>query len=145
MKNPLDDIRELMVPVNTTTLRNPNVYVALEDLGAEPEAVPAAPAPSPAAPDGSAATTAAEAAAAAAAAYDRPETTFADRSETRFEDRPEAMFEDRPDSVFEAEPTTLAGAVPVGPEVLRWRREDDDIVPAGAAAGSGKSRLRFRR
>jgi hypothetical protein len=49
-----------------------------------------------------------------------------------------------------AEPETswsALGAEPVGPEVTRWRREDDDIVPSGASGGKGRTlpRLQLRR
>ena len=37
------------------------------------------------------------------------------------------------------------GAEPVGPEVLRWRREDDDIVPTSGSAGRSRLRLQLRR
>lgn len=39
-----------------------------------------------------------------------------------------------------------ASAEPVGPEVLRWRREDDDLIPTGpTGSGGGRVRLRLRR
>jgi hypothetical protein len=37
-----------------------------------------------------------------------------------------------------------AQAEPVGPEVLRWRREDDDLIPTGPN-GAGRRRLHLRR
>ena len=45
----------------------------------------------------------------------------------------------------EAPDWTAMGAEPVGGENLRWRREDDDIVPSGAVGGRRLPRLSLRR
>ena len=126
-----DDIQALMAPPRT-----PNVYAALEQLSDEPAPEPAAvatavmPAPTP---EMEAPTSVAPAPEEPAAPVDR-----ADR-----EMQWSALSAD--DAAASETSWAAMGAEPVGPELLRWRREDDDIVPSGASGGRGKLRLKLRR
>jgi hypothetical protein len=114
-----DDIQALMAPTRT-----PNVYAALEQLNDEP-----APELAPTAPTAAAATT------------EMP--VAAERVDRAMEWS--ALGTDA--AADETEPSWAAmGAEPVGPEVLRWRREDDDILPSGTSGGGrGRIRLQLRR
>lgn len=124
-----DDIRSLMatgpavLPVEDRP-RTPNVYAALEQLDAEREAERQA-----------AEQKAAEhRAAVEARAEPAAETlTHADRDAAWSALTPEPAADD-----------WTASAEPVGPEMLRWRREDDDLIPTGPN-GAGRRRLRLRR
>lgn len=114
-----DDLQALMAPPRT-----PNVYAALEQLNDEPE-------PAPTTPTTPTDVTTATAAPVAAERVDR-------------EIEWSALGKDEASAA--TEPSWAAmGAEPVGPEVLRWRREDDDIVPGGGAAPRGRLRLQLRR
>lgn len=110
-----DDLQALMAPPRT-----PNVYAALEHLNDEPTPEPAAVA-TPATP-------------VTPAAAERTE------SEIDWSAPGTDEAEDAADTSWSA-----IGAEPVGPDVLRWRREDDDIVPSGASGGRGRLRLQLRR
>ena len=126
-----DDLQALLAPPRT-----PNVYAALEQLNDEPTPEPAAlattvtPAPTSVVPSGAAVTP---------APTEMPAP--ADRSDREIEWS--ALTADHADGTETS--WAAMGAEPVGPEVLRWRREDDDIVPRGAPGGRGRLRLQLRR
>ena len=126
-----DDIRSLMASAPETLPvedrpRTPNVYAALEQLDAEREAERAA--------GHQAGRGAAEPAPDAPAEGVAETLTHADRDAVWTALAPEPAAAD----------DWTAQAEPVGPEVLRWRREDDDLIPTGPN-GAGRRRLRLRR
>jgi hypothetical protein len=112
-----DDLQALMAPPRT-----PNVYAALERLNDEPAPV---------------------------ATVDRTDAAVPEVSPAaaeRMERQMEWSALGKDQAATATEPSWAAmGAEPVGPEVLRWRREDDDIVPSGGSAGRSRLRLQLRR
>ena len=136
-----DDLQALMAPPRT-----PNVYAALEQLNDElpPEPAPVATAVATAVP-----TTAAPAPASVVPmpAGDTPapgNVMPAAAGRTDREVEWSALTAEHAAAGSEHSWADI-GAEPVGPEVLRWRREDDDIVPSGVSGGRGRMRLQLRR
>jgi hypothetical protein len=114
-----DDIQALMAPTRT-----PNVYAALEQLNDEPT-----PEPAPLAPMAPTATAATTEMPVAAERVDRAMEWSALGTDPAADETGPSWAD--------------MGAEPVGPEVLRWRREDDDIVPSGTSGG-GRGRMRLQ-
>lgn len=122
--------------------RTPNVYAALEQLNDEPVPEPAALTTTAVATTVMAApTTVIPAPAEEGPAPADVAAAPADRSDREVE-WSAALTADHGEGSEHS--WASIGAEPVGPEVLRWRREDDDIVPSGVSGGRGRGRLRLQ-
>ena len=107
--------------------RTPNVYAALEHLNDEPKPEPARAEP-------------------AGAGGPAVPAALLPPVEDRIDREMEWSALSKDAAAAETGPSWAAmGAEAVGPEVLRWRREDDDIVPSGGSAGRSRHRLQLRR